>query len=81
MRKILKCYRTYELEFPIKHPSYVIPDEQFVKERNKLLGDGTPFLKFLRKIESFFLALIYSGIKGIFKRIKSKIQKKKTIEK
>lgn len=73
--------KTYELDFPIKHPRYVIPDEQFVKERNKLLGNGTPFLKFSRKIESFFLALIHSGIKGIIVRIKNKIMKKKTIEK
>lgn len=48
---------TYELEFPLKHAHYVIPDENYAKKRNRILGFGHPILCFFRKIERGFLVL------------------------
>ena len=71
----------YELEFPINHPRYVIPDKAFVKAINKLLGEGVPLLVFLRKMEAAFLQVFYGGIKGVAGRIIQKKKNRTTIEK
>lgn len=51
---------TYELEFPLKHAKYVIPDIEYEKHRNRIMGYNTPFISFFRKCERFFI-LFFSG--------------------
>ncbi len=79
-RKIFNM-ETYELGETIKHPDYVIPDEEYVRSRNRIMAVGHPFLYFLRRIESFFLRIYHTGLKGLFKQIKKRIVQKKTFEK
>lgn len=70
--------KTYEMEFPMKHPDYVIPDVEYEKKRNRIMAYNYPFIGFCRKIESTFLAA-KNGV--LWRRIKKKISKRGAIEK
>lgn len=67
---------TYELEFPLKHARYIIPDENYAKERNRILGQGHPVLYILRKMERGFLVLREGDLKYLFKKIGLMINKR-----
>lgn len=75
-RSIRQVYhmQTYEMEFPLKHAKYVIPDIEYEKERNKILGVGHPGICFLRKIERTLLVLGDLDFKYILKKINLKLQ-------
>lgn len=77
LRKLFNM-KTYEMEFPMKHPEYVIPDTFYEKKRNRTIAYNYPLVKFYRRIESALLA-IKSG--SFFKRLKKKISKLGAIEK
>lgn len=47
--------RTYELEFPLKHPDYVIPDIFYEKKRNHIMGYNDMPVKLYRTIEMSFI--------------------------
>lgn len=64
----------YELEFPLKHPRYVIPDVIYEKRRNKIMGYNEPLVQFERTIERGWLLIKNGKIKKIF----SKLSKTKT---
>ena len=72
--------KTYEYEFPLKHPKYVIPDAEYAKKCARIMAVGHPFVNKYRRIESVFLALRYKGLTGIIKRFKKSKSRKKTIE-
>lgn len=69
--------KTYEYEFPLKHPKYVIADEEYMKFEDKVLCRNRPVQKFLRKIEVLFLYIRHRGICGLFEKIKKKLQRRK----
>ena len=46
--------KAYELDFPLKHPVFVIPDISFEQRRNRIVGHNTPIRSFLRRIETTF---------------------------
>ena len=54
--------QTYEIEFPIKHPKYVIDDKYFGREYDKLIGHAkkNPVLKFFGRA-GHFIKLIFTG--------------------
>ncbi len=66
----------YEMEFPLKHPRYVFPDEYYEKQRNKIMMYNHPFLRFLSKIDRFFILLKKGKIKHIMNKIISRHKKK-----
>ncbi len=70
-RKIFDM-KLYEIDFPLKHPPYMIEDMQFLKDFNLLMGIGHPFIAFSRKIESIFYRLM-AGDKTLFKKLIKKI--------
>ena len=72
--------KTYEYEFPLKHPEYMIADSDYMEFEEKVLCRNRPLRKFMRKIETLFLFLRYRGIGGVIKKIKKKMAKKKKIE-
>lgn len=72
---------TYELDFPLKHAQYVIPDVQYEKKRNRIMGYNFPFVSGYRKVETFFLKLRHGEFKEIVTRIYDKVQKCRGIEK
>lgn len=69
--------KTYEYEFPLKHPKYVIPDVEYEKKRNAMLGYNDKWAKQKHRIEAIFLRIKYDGIFGwIGGTIKRKLKKK-----
>ncbi len=59
--------KTYELEFPLKHPKYVIEDIGFQKKLNRVMANGYPLISFYRRCESLFYRLIFRST-SLFKR-------------
>lgn len=55
-KSVRKIYgmKSYELEFPLKHPTFVIPDVYFEKKRNRVIGHNTPLISFFRRLEIVF---------------------------
>lgn len=74
-KHLLKQYgmKTYELEFPLKHPAFVFPDTKFEKEREKQLGVASRFQNFCRNAERFLRLLLTGGFKKILNGIKKKL--------
>lgn len=74
----------YELEFPMKHPQFVIPDIKYEKARNRIMAYNYPFISFSRKIETIYYKILSGDIKGIANTIKrkwNKIRGREAIEK
>ena len=68
-----------EIEFPLKHPKYIVPDMEYIKKIDILMGVNVPFRNFYRKIIYIIkcilngkLYLISNGIKRRIERIRSK---------
>lgn len=72
--------KTYEYDFPLKHPKYMIADREYKSHEEKVLGRNRPIRVFFRRIEGIFLAIKYKGLSGIMKKIKRNIGKKKHTE-
>ena len=70
--------QTYELEFPLKHPKYVIPDVEYEEKRNKVMAYNKPWIAFWRKVETVCIS-VFRGT--FFKKIKKKLKRRKQIEK
>ncbi len=61
----------HPMTFPLKHPKYVIEDNQYAKEVYKILG-LTPVLKITRRIEGIIRRIIFAekgDLKKLFKRL------------
>lgn len=71
--------KTYEYEFPLKHPVYVFPDVDFEKEREKQLGVASRSQEFFRKVERFLRLICTGNLKRIASGIRKRINK--TVEK
>ena len=72
--------QTYEMEFPIKHAKYVIPDRRYVKKLERIMGWGHPFVQAYRRIEVIIKYLIYDDFKSNLGKVKKRIKRKKRIE-
>ena len=59
--------KAFDLEGPIKHPDYILPDFNYVKKLLFISGKGHPFLKLSRKI-MFGLRCIMYGEFGQLKK-------------
>ena len=72
---------TYELEGPINHAKYVIPDLNYEKKRNDIMLYGSSWHIFwAKKLE--FLRYIFSGnIKTVWRILKNKFKRSKGDEK
>jgi hypothetical protein len=72
--------KTYEVLFPLKHPSYVIPDEYHAKKINRIFGNGYPLLVCCRKLVYWSKLIRYRKFGYIFSKSKAKLSGKKHIE-
>lgn len=64
---------TYELEFPMKHPPYVVPEMEYYRRLEKFFAIGHPFIAAGRKMYHIFKYIIHGEIfKKIHKRLKRK---------
>lgn len=59
----------YELDFPLKHNGFVIPDTYYEKKRNRILGKGYPLIKFYHKLIQVIKMIFYGDFKQLFKKI------------
>jgi len=62
--------KTYTLDFPLKHPKYVVNDLFFKQKLDRLMGDGYPVVKFYRTIESIIYRIAGGDYKSIIKGFK-----------
>lgn len=63
---------TYEMEFPMKHARYVIPDIEYEKKRNRIMGYNRPVIATYRRLERLFYKVIRGDLKYIFQKLKEK---------
>lgn len=74
--------KTYELDGPIQHAKYVIPDVYYEKKRNATLGYNDHWATFRHKCERFFLRIKYDGLLGLVGGfVKRRLKRTKTYEK
>lgn len=69
--------KAYELEFPLKHPFFVIPDIEFEKKRNRIMGHNVPIINFFRKIETAYYYLRAGKTKNLINKVYYCIFRKK----
>ena len=58
---------TYEYEFPLKHPSFVMEDLVFLKKIKRIMAEGYPLVGLYRKCESVFYRM-RAGDSSMWKR-------------
>ena len=81
MKTTPKAYRRiftmerHELEFPLKHPKYVVENVDFKERVYKINAWGHPFIKMSRSLEELFLNLRYGNFSSIFKAMARRCRK------
>lgn len=81
MKTMPKKYRRiftmpcYEMEFPLKHPRYVIENTEYIKSFYRTHAWNHPWIKIGRSFEELFLNLRYGNFKYIAKNIKNRFAK------
>lgn len=73
-RRIFTMKR-HEVEFPLKHPRYVIENVAYKKSVYRIMGWGHPWIKMCRSLEELFLNLRYGNFSIITKAVKNRIDK------
>lgn len=74
LRRIFTMPR-YELEFPLKHPRYVIEDVAYMKRRYKTMGWNHPWTKIGYSLEELWLNLARGNFQHIGRSIVRRISK------
>lgn len=55
----------FEVEFPIKHPPYVLEDMEFKDRIDRIMGKGHPLVRYYRKGASILRRMKYKDYKGL----------------
>ena len=74
LRRIFTMKR-YELDFPLKHPSYVIENVEYKHRLYKVNAWGHPWIKISRSFEELFNNLRYGRFDVIFSSLITRITK------
>ncbi|MGN0419544.1 MAG: hypothetical protein ACI4E4_03725 [Acetatifactor sp.] len=61
--------KTYEIQFPLNHPDYVIPDIEYEKKRNQIMAYNHPVIKCLRILERCCIAIKYRELGSLIKSL------------
>ena len=69
--------KTYELEFPLKHPKHVLINTSYYKKVTKIMGIGHPWLRFFRRMSYIFRCIIHGEAGRLFKAFGRKIKRNK----
>ena len=64
----------YEMKFPLKHPKYIVPDYQYMKDLDELMGNGHPFRQMYRKFIYLLKCVRYGKTKNILASVKRKLK-------
>lgn len=73
MRRIFNM-PLYELDFPLKHPKYVIPDAEYEKRRNRIMAYNHPVKLFFWKVEQTLLLIRYGKIKRLIYKLTNRLK-------
>lgn len=73
-RKIFMMKR-HELEFPLKHPRYILEDVEYKERLYKINCWGHPWIKIGRSLEELFLNLRYGNFSIILKAVRKRFGK------
>ena len=73
-RRIFTMKR-YEVDFPLKHPRYVIENVAYKESVYRIMGWDHPWIKIGRSFEELFLNLKYGNFSIITKAVKNRINK------
>lgn len=73
-RRIFTMSR-FEVEFPLRHPRYVIENVAHRKAVYRIMGWGHPLVKAWRSIEELILNLRYGNFSHIGKSVRNRLQK------
>lgn len=73
-RRIFTMAR-HELNFPLRHPRYVIENTAYKESVYKIMGWRHPWIKIARSFEELFLNLRYGNFKFIFQSVLNRIDK------
>lgn len=65
-----------EQQFPLKHPKYIVADQNYYNELNKLVGNGHPFRRFFRKVAYIWKCIIHGEAGRLFKAVGRRFKKK-----
>jgi len=76
MQRIFEM-KTYEYDFPLKHPEFVIEDRNYEKKVNRIMGFGHPFVSFSRRCEYIGRQLIFSNPQEIKQKVRKKLAKRR----
>ena len=66
---------TYEMEFPLRHPQYVIENVEYKRRIYRIMAWGHPWVKIGRSIEELIRNLRYGNMKQIREAVKHRISK------
>ena len=72
--KQLFTMKRYELDFPLRHPRYVIEEAGYWKRMYKTNGWGYPWVKVGRSLEELWLNLRYGNVRFITKSIARRLR-------
>jgi len=61
---------TYEIEFPLKHPNYIIEDVSYKRKIDRIMANGHIFLSLYRLFESVILRSWYGDFNSLYKGLK-----------
>ena len=73
-RRIFTMKR-YEVDFPLRHPRYVIENVAYKEKVYRIMGWDHPWIKIGRSFEELFLNLKYGNFSIIMKAVKNRINK------
>lgn len=73
-RRIFTMQR-HELDFPLKHPKYIIENVDYKKRMFRIMAWGHPWIKIGRSFEELYLNLRYGNFKHILRSAKNRILK------
>ncbi|CAM4309023.1 hemolysin activation protein [Flavobacterium terrigena] len=65
--------KAYEIEFPLKHPKYIIEDKNYKKRIDRIMGNGYPLVQIYRQVESISYRLMKGETKSIFNGLKRRL--------
>lgn len=65
---------SHELQFPIRHPRYVIEDIAYKQRAFKVMGWGHPWIKVKRSFEELFLNISHGNFRQIASAITNRIR-------
>ena len=72
--------KTYEYDFPLKHPKYMIADVDYKDYEEMVLGRNRPLRVLMRRLEVIWLSVKYKGMHGIFNKFVKKLKNKNKVE-